>query len=298
LCALIGLALQGQAYALLLALMLGFGAVTALLDVSVNAEANHLELALQRKLMSGMHAMWSLGCMGGALLVSGLHRLGVPAALQLAGFALVLAPVMLAAAQRLDGPGATADEAPPPLSLPRGAALWMGVIGALGMVTEGAMYDWGALFLQQERHSSPAFGAFGFGCFAAAMALGRLQGDAVRARVAAPSLLALSGGLAALGMAAALLAHVPAAALAGFALVGLGLANIVPIMFAAAGQIPGLPPAQGVAAVSAVGYAGFLIGPPLIGLLARVYGLAQALWVLVLFGALIGMTARRVLKRM
>ena len=89
----------------------------------------------------------------------------------------------------------------------------------------------------------------------------------------------------------------PEAALVGFVIVGLGLANIVPVMFAAAGQMEGVPPAQGVAAVSAVGYAGFLFGPPMIGGLARVTSLSAALWLVVLFAALIAAMSGRVLKR-
>lgn len=294
-CAVVGGALWGSGYALLLGLMLGFGVVSALLDVSINAEANQLELRSGRKLMSGMHAMFSLGCMAGALACSGLHRLGLPAAQQQLMFAVLLAPVFTAAARRLDGPGPSDPEAAPPLTLPRGAALWMGVVGMLAMVSEGAMFDWGALYLQQERHASAALGAFGFGCFSAAMTLGRLGGDRARSRLPAPRLLALSGSLSAVGMASALLAPGPAWALPGFVLVGLGLSTIVPLMFAAAGQLPNLSPAQGVASVSAVGYAGFLFGPPLIGALARGFGLSSALWVVAVFGALIALLARRVL---
>lgn len=295
LCTVLGLALWAQGYAVLLALMLSFGVASALLDVSINAEANTLEQRTGRKLMSNMHAMFSLGCMAGALACAGLHRVGVPAALQQLGFALLLAPLLMGAALRLDGPGEAPADTSPTFTLPRGPALWMGVLGMLGMVAEGALFDWGALYLQQERQASAALGALGFGCFSAAMTVGRLRGDAVRARVPAPRLLTLSGALAALGMTLALAVTEPQLAVVGFVLLGLGLSNIVPIMFAAAGQLPGVPPAQGVAAVSSVGYAGFLFGPPLIGGLARGYGLSNALWVVALFCALIAVMARRVL---
>lgn len=296
-CAVLAAVLQFESYGVLLALMLLLGAGSALFDVSINADGNHLETRSGRKVMSGLHAMFSLGGMAGALLSAGLYRLALPAPTQLAAVGLALAPVVLAAAAQLTDERADSDESPAPLAWPRGVLLWMGLLTSLCMVAEGAMYDWSALYVHQELHTDAALGALGFAAFSAAMACGRLFGDRVRERFAPVALLRGSGVLAALGMALALAVGSPAAALLGFMLVGLGLANVVPVLFAAAGQVTGVPPAQGVAAVSSVGYLGFMVGPALIGALAHAASLSAALWSVAAFAALMGLAARAVLRR-
>ncbi len=295
-CAVLALVLQFESYGVLLALMMLLGAGSALFDVSINSDGNHLELRAGRKVMSGLHAMFSLGGMAGALLVAGLYRLGLPAPLQLAAAGLLLAPFVLWSSRPMTSERADSDEQPAPLAWPRGILLWMGALTTLGMVAEGAMYDWSALYVHQELRTDAALGALGFAAFSAAMAIGRLFGDRVREHYAPVALLRRSGALAAAGMALALAIGTPWAALAGFVLVGLGLANVVPVVFAAAGQVPGVAPAQGVAAVSSVGYLGFMIGPALIGGLARATTLSAALWAVALFAVLMALAARRVLR--
>lgn len=295
-CAVLALVLQFESFGVLLALMMLLGAGSALFDVSINSDGNHLELRAGRKVMSGLHAMFSLGGMAGALLVAGLYRLGLPAPLQLAAAGLLMAPFVLWSSRPMTSERADSDEQPAPLAWPRGILLWMGGLTTLGMVAEGAMYDWSALYVHQELRTDAALGALGFAAFSAAMAFGRLFGDRVRERYAPVALLRRSGALAAAGMALALAIGTPWAALAGFVLVGLGLANVVPVVFAAAGQVPGVAPAQGVAAVSSVGYLGFMIGPALIGGLARATTLSAALWAVALFAVLMALAARRVLR--
>ena len=293
----LALVLQFQSYPLLLVLMLLLGAGSALFDVAMNSEGNTLETQSERKVMSGLHAMFSLGGMAGALVCAGMHRLAVPVGVQLVAVAFVLAPVMFWAALRVTSHRLAADAVPPAFARPRGLLLWMGLLTTLGMVAEGAMYDWSALFVRQELHTDEATGALAFAAFSAAMAGGRFVGDWVRGHFAPVALLRRSGALAAVGMALALTAGAPWAALLGFMLVGLGLSNVVPVVFAAAGQVPGIPAAQGVAAVSAVGYMGFMIGPPLIGVLAKATTLSAALWTVALFAVLMALAARSVLGR-
>ena len=123
------------------------------------------------------------------------------------------------------------------------------------------------------------------------MAAGRLVGDRVRERLATLVLLRASGALAAAGMALALSVGAPWAALLGFMLVGLGLANVVPVLFSAAAQVPGVSAAAGVAAVSSIGYMGFMVGPPMIGALASASSLGTALWAVALFAVLVALAA-------
>lgn len=296
-CASLAAVLQTQQLGVLFALMLLLGAGSALFDVAINSEGNHLEMRSPRKVMSGLHAMFSLGGMSGALLCAALHRAGIAPVMQLAASAAVLAAVLWGAAFWLTAERSDSEESPAPIAWPRGILLWMGVLTGLCMVAEGAMYDWSALFVHQELKTDAATGALGFAAFSAAMAIGRLFGDRIRERLTSVALMRASGGLAAIGMALALTAAAPWAALAGFMLVGLGLANVVPVMFAASAQVSGVSPAHGVAAVSSVGYLGFMVGPPLIGLLASGSSLTAALWTVALFAVLTAVAARAVLAR-
>jgi predicted MFS family arabinose efflux permease len=295
-CAVLPLVLQVQGLGALLALALLLGAANAVADVAVNAEANHLEAACGRPVMSGLHAMFSLGGLAGSLATAGLYRLHWPATQQLLLAAALLAPLALLSAGALSHQRGDSDERPAAPAWPRGVLLWLGLLTALCMVSEGAMYDWSALYVQQELRTDASWGAIGFAAFSAAMTAGRLGGDAVRARCASVHLLQGCGLLAAAGMALALLGGHLGAALAGYALMGLGLANVVPVLFAAAGQTPGVVPAQGVAAVSSVGYVGFMVGPVLIGTLARHASLGAALWVVAGFALALALGARRALR--
>lgn len=158
------------------------------------------------------------------------------------------------------------------------------------------MYDWSVLFLKQERASDAGTAALAYASFSAAMAAGRFGGDWVRARLAPRRLMRLSGWLAAAGMTLSLLVPSPLAGLVGFALVGLGLSNVVPVLFSAASQVPGVPPAHGIAAVSSVGYLGMMAGPPLIGLIAERFSLTAGLVVVVVFAAFMALSAKRAMR--
>jgi hypothetical protein len=128
------------------------------------------------------------------------------------------------------------------------------------------------------------------------MAAARFGGDAVRARLSAVTVMRWSGALGAAGMALVLAAPHPVAALAGFALVGLGFANVVPVLFSAAARAPGVTAAHGIAAVSGMGYLGMMAGPPLIGLIAEARSLTAGLSVVVLFAVVVALAAKRALR--
>jgi fucose permease len=182
-----------------------------------------------------------------------------------------------------------------PLSIPRGPLLLLGLLASMGLIAEGAMYDWSVLFMKQERGSQASTAALAYASFSGAMAAGRFGGDWVRARTSPTKLMRASGVLAGVGMALALAVPSPVMALAGFALVGLGLSNVVPVLFSAASQVPGVSPAHGIAAVSGVGYLGMMAGPPLIGLVAEHSSLTAGLLVVVVFAVFMALSARRAL---
>lgn len=291
----VGSLLFPSAYGWLLALMLAYGIAAALFDVAINDEATGIEARAGRPLMSGFHGMFSLGGMAGSAAWSLLARVGVSQVQHLVGAAMalgllgVVCSAFMLRQQREGAAGGT------PLSLPRGPLLLLGVLAGIGLVAEGAMYDWSVLYLRQELDAPVTIASLGYASFSAAMAAGRFGGDWVRARTEPVALLRASGAVGAIGMALALAVPQPWAALTGFALVGLGFANVVPVLFSAAGRVPGIAPAHGIAAVSSVGYFGMMAGPPLIGFIAHARSLTAGLVVVIVFAAVVAGYSRRAL---
>jgi predicted MFS family arabinose efflux permease len=281
---------------LLLPAMLLFGMAMSLFDVAINTEGTALESVSGRTVMSNLHAMFSVGAMAGAALCGTLLHAGVDARLQLAAIGLFTAvAVALAARWMLEThPAPAGDEAQQHFAWPRGMLLVIGLMIFAGMSAEGVMYDWSVLYLKQEVRLSQDVAALGYASFTGAMAAARFGGDALRARYSERNLLRVSAGLSAVAMAVVLASGNAALSLVGFALVGAGLALVVPILFSAATRVPGTSPAAAIAAVSSIGYAGFMVGPPLIGGLAQALSLTAAMWVVVLAAALLAIGARKV----
>ncbi|KQX96020.1 MFS transporter [Variovorax sp. Root473] len=283
-------------YAALLGLLAVFGLVTSVFDVAINTEAAQLELRGGQPLMSGMHGMFSLGGMVGAASGSAALAAGMAPQTHLWMVAVVMIGVVAIAATRmLPTPAAPANGAAAAdhgFRLPRGVLAVLGVLAALGLIAEGAIYDWSVLYMQQELGSPQQQAALAYASFSAAMAAARFGGDAMRARFSPTALLRGSGLLAAGAMTLVLLTDLPWLALLGFAGVGVGFANVVPILFGASARVPGVAPANGIAAVSAIAYLGFMAGPAVIGLLARVSSLTAALYVVVAFAAALAASAR------
>jgi fucose permease len=277
-----------------------FGAAGSIFDVAMNAAGSALEHASGRRLMSRFHALFSFGGMAGAAFGSLLLRLQVAPALHLAatGVASLLA-VWWATRPALpvtpvDAPDATDSRSHG--ARPRGVLWALGALAAIGLVAEGAMYDWSVLYMQRELGSAPALAALAYASFSVAMGLARLAGDWARARWPAHRLMTASALLAAAGMAVALLGRHPALALACFALVGLGMANVIPVLFAAASRVPGVPAAHGIAAVSSLGYVGFMAGPPVIGFIAQHRSLTAGLATVVVFALLLALAGGKTLR--
>ena len=294
--AVLGVLLSLPGYAGLLAALAVFGGASSIFDVAINAEASELERRQARPIMSHFHAMFSLGGMAGAAVGSVLLGWQVEAMTHLIGVAMAGAlAIGIACGQMLPPEPAAGEDAG--FRLPRGVLLLLGVLAALGLISEGAMYDWSVLYLQNELGSPQDQAALAYASFSGAMALARFGGDWVRSRTSPATLMRASAALSALAMAAVLLLAHPVVALVGFALVGIGLGNVVPVLFSAASRVPGISPAHGIAAVSSIGYLGFMAGPPLIGGLAQGASLTAALFVVVLFTAVLAGLSRRALPQ-
>jgi predicted MFS family arabinose efflux permease len=292
----IGALLAFDSYLLLLLLMMLYGAAGALFDVTINASATEVETRARRPLMSGFHALFSLGGMVGAAMGSAWAAVSGSPLWHVLSAGAVAVLMVLAAAPFMLPPEPAKDEGRTPLALPRGPLALLGLLAAMGLIAEGAMYDWSVLFLKQERGAGIALAALAYASFSAAMTAGRFAGDAVRARFDAVTVLRASGTLGALGMVLALVAPQPWVGLLGFAIVGLGFANIVPVLFSAAGRVEGVSAASGIAAVSSAGYFGMMIGPPWIGAVAQHWSLSAGLALVVLFALAVALAAKRAIR--
>lgn len=251
-----------------------FGGFMGAMDVAMNANAVAVEKSMRRAIMSSCHAFWSLG----GLIGSGLgglviSRLGI---LGHAELATVLAAIFLAVAW----PMVLADPPHPDTKkektkLPMVPLPWLlGLMALFCMVPEGAILDWGALYLRQEMGASVALSGLGFAAFSAAMAIMRFAGDLVRDRLGGVKTLRICTLFAIVGLLLTSLAPNAEIAIIGFALCGIGISNMVPIAFSAAGNIPGLKPGIGISVVTTLGYSGMLVAPSVIGFVAEHVGFA------------------------
>ena len=254
-----------------------FGAMVGCMDVAMNAQAVEIERRLGRAIMSSSHGFWSLGgFIGGSV---GSYIIAVwGSEVQSVATAVVVATLVLGAMPFLMpdapvAPVAVMQAAPRTRLFPKDLHVWLlGFLALFSMVPEGAVLDWAAIYLQKELGADLFVSGLGFAFFAGAMAVMRFLGDSVRNRFGAVRTLRLSGLLGAAGLMGGALAPTDWVAIASFAVAGLGVANMVPILFSAAGNHPNLPSASAISIVTMVGYCGILVAPSSIGFLAEHLG--------------------------
>ena len=265
------------------------GAFCGALDVSMNAHGVGLERALGRPILSRLHALFPLGGLLGAGLAALAIEAGLSPVRHLSLAAAILGGGVLVALARL-APVAIDTAGGPLLARPGRAILPLGLVAFCGLLAEGAMGDWTAIWLHG-LGASEAVAACGFAAFSLAMALGRAAGDHAVVRRGSTAVLRRGGVVAAASLLLALVAGHPLIGLAGCLGVGFGIANVVPVVFRRATEVPGLPPGHGLAATTTVGYCGLLAGPPLVGFVASVAGLPVALGLVVLAAAVVTVLA-------
>lgn len=254
------------------------GAAFGTLDVAMNTEASQIERETGRHLMSSFHAVFSIGNLAGAFLVGQLigHGGGLQVCLGAAALlvlALALSTRMIAThaahlSPRPHSEGATAANTALGASQ-RTLIFLLGAIAFLALLAEGGMMDWTAIYMIDILGASESHGAYAFAIFAAAMAGGRLVGDAVTRRFGHVPLIRIGGVLCAVSVAILLFANSAVLSLAALALCGLGVANMVPAVFASAGNVGGAAAGKAISIVSTMGYSGLLLGPALLGFLAQ-----------------------------
>jgi predicted MFS family arabinose efflux permease len=268
----------------LAAALLALGAALGAMDVAMNAEAIGVQRAMNRPVMSAFHALFSVGGLLGAAAVGLLLRAGATLTLSAAAIAAALVAVALPGVRHF---GAHRVEAPSTTFtiVPRPAVLLLGALCFISFLAEGVVLDWSAVFLREFRGVHVESAGVGYAVFSVAMAAGRFTGDAIVHRLGAGPVLRAGAALAALGFVLAAGLPFTAASLAGFAAIGFGAANIVPILFSASGHVPGVPAGIALATVTTIAYAGLLAGPALVGFVAAATSLPTALLAI---GALLG----------
>ncbi|MFF4468892.1 MFS transporter [Streptomyces sp. NPDC001599] len=255
-----------------------YGATAGMSDVAMNALGVETENRLDKSIMSGLHGMWSVGALIGSAAGTLAAHLGTDARTHhLLAAAVLTATGLVACTWVLDLQPAEDEDPPPRFALPPRSALLIGAVGFCAVFAEGASLDWSAVYLRDELEASAGLAAACTTGFTLTMALARLAGDKVVDRFGAVRTVRVSGVLATLGGLLVVAGGHPAVAMTGFALMGLGIAVVVPLCFAAAGRA-GSNPSLAIAGVATVTYTSGLVAPSAIG------GLAQATSLVVSFG--------------
>jgi MFS family permease len=255
--------------------VLGVG--NSLLDVAMNAHAARVEEGYGRPIFAGFHAFWNIGGLAGSGVDALMEAAHVPVTVHfpVAG-AVLLALALWAAGTRFLG-GADRGQGGAAFAWPSRALVPLGVIAFCGFVAEGAVNSWSAVYLADVTGATPALASLGYFAFSGTMIAVRLVTDRVVARTGAVRFVRAAAAVAVLGFAVVLAAPWPVAVVIGFAVVGLGVAGIVPIAWSVASRKQADAPGRAVAAVAACGYLGFLVEPVLVGALATRVGLHWAL---------------------
>jgi MFS family permease len=270
--------------------------INGAMDVAMNGQAVYVERLYNKPVMSSFHAIFSIGMVVGALAGGLFSKYGYPLFNQFLIAALMMIGFLIWASNNL------VDDKPEPntsklegsaFQMPTAAILPLGIIAFCCMTGEGSMADWSATYMHKIVGKSESFSAIALGVFSAAMTIGRIFGDYFTSILGRRKLLIIDSILSVFGMSIALVFPSEYTVFAGFFLVGLGLSTIVPIVYSTAGNTPGVSPSAGIAMATTIGYSGFFMGPPIIGLLGDAYGLRIGLgFTLILFWVMLFMVNR------
>ncbi|MEY9964343.1 MFS family permease [Streptacidiphilus sp. MAP12-16] len=249
--------------------LLLFGACAGTADVAMNAQGVEVEQRMGRSIMSGLHGMWSVGGLLGSAVGAVAAGQGWDARVHLAVMAVLLIGIgVLACRGLLDVRPEPEAEAPPRFALPPRSALAIGLVGFCAVFAEGASGDWSGVYLHGTAGASAGVAAASYTAFACTMAASRLAGDMAVRRFGPVRTVRLGGVVAVLGGMLVVISRTPVPAIAGFALLGIGIAVVVPVCFAAAGH-SGENPSRAIAGVATVTYTSGLVAPATIGTIAQ-----------------------------
>lgn len=275
--------------------LLFFGACMGTADVTMNLQGSMVERGLARSMMSGFHGLFSVGNIFSALVVSGLLWCGFSPLAAVAVLAAMVLGGLLAAGRHMlpygEGSGG------PMFAKPTPYVLLLGILCLIAFLVEGSMLDWSAVFLNTVRGMDITHSGIGFALFSVTMAIGRLSGDWLVPKLTERVVLVGGSLLALTGVLISIFIDNPFVTLFGFILIGAGIANLVPVYCSAAGKQGAMPVAMALSTVNAIGYAGILMGPAIIGFVAHLTTLSIAMLITGLFLIMVALTASIVVKR-
>ena len=274
--------------------LLLFGASGGSLDVAMNIQAVAVEQASDRPMMSGFHGMFSVGGILGAGGLSLMMSAGLsPTTSQVIVTLICISLVVAMFPNLLHKIAAQNQDHHQPFAFPKGQVILLGVLCFIVFMGEGSVSDWSGILLKSFRHVDASKAGLGYVAFAAMMTLNRLTGDIVVAKLGRPMI--VLGGCLCASTGFLLAAWVPfwVVALVGFAMVGIGLANVVPILFTASGRQNDMPPPMALSSITTMGYAGLLAGPPLLGFIASRTSLLVSLTILAFLCLFVALNYRR-----
>ncbi|MDF7811225.1 MFS transporter [Hymenobacter sp. YC55] len=277
----------------LLAGLVLFGLAANMSNISVNTQAVGVEALYGKSIMASFHGIWSLaGFIGAAI---GTLMIGYGATI-VVHFALITGTValgILLMRSYLLPEDAGQDPNQPIFVLPDKSLLLLGVLAFCSLLCEGTMFDWSGVYFNKVVHAEKAWAGVGFTAFMSTMAAGRFVADSFTDRFGRQRTLQLSGLFSASGLVLAVLLPTLVPATIGFMLVGIGVSSVVPLVYGAAGRSTVMSPGMALAAVSTVGFAGFLLGPPVIGLVAGATSLRVSFAIIALMGLCVTALASR-----
>lgn len=274
---LIVLSLLGSIWGFLLFLAV-FGAAMGCIDVNMNLNAVIVENASKKRMMSGMHALWSVGCFAGAGLFSLLAKAGLGITVIAAIHSLiVMVFTVIYSRQFLNFKGAGNEK---PIAVPKGIVVFFGVLACITFLGEGAVMDWSGVLLTEVKNTELSLAGVGYAVFSVAMLCMRLLGDKIVAVLGEEKTLVFGSILGAVGFLSVIFLENFYAIQLGFVLMGLGLANIVPTIYSLTKYQKVMPINAAVTAITSMGYTGVILGPAVLGFVAHGFGITQVFYLL------------------
>lgn len=270
-----------------------FGFLGNLGNISLNAQGIAIQHLIQKSILSSLHAMWSVGAFTAAAFTDWMMEEDRTMESQYMIIVLVTTTIILGLFAVLIKDPSVSEEKQKVFAIPNKALLFLGLICFCVAMSEGAMADWSSLYYRQIINQPHVVSALGYTAFALFMSIGRFLGDPLIEKWGYKTVLKGDGLLIAVGMILSLSTSIPSLVIIGFALVGLGVSSVFPVVYILATKEKSMMPSAALAAVSSVGFVGFLVGPPIIGFIAQLIGLRLALTIVILLGAFIFFMASR-----
>ncbi len=270
-----------------------FGFWGDFLNISMNTQGIAVQGLFDKPLLSSFHAMWSVGALAGAVLGGASFKMDMTTVQHMSGITIFTALLAIGFSRHMVSDRHLSEGSGPLFAWPDKALLILGSICFCCTLCEGAMADWSSLYYRQVAGEGSSAGTTGYTAFTFAMSFGRFSGDRLIQHFRNRKVLMADGLLIAVGLGLALWVQLPFAVIIGYAAVGFGVATVIPIVYTVAARSGTMAPAIALAAVSTIGFTGFLIGPPIIGFIAHAIGLRMALLLVVMLGICIWMLSRQ-----